>query len=216
MPKTLIALAAALLPCVASAVTLEVGAGVAKYETRGDMMWYQEGLQHSLDMSAPTFEIGLTDTAYQWDRFGLDWHAGYVYLGNVHSDAQATADQNYSRHTKTCIGACWYRNRFVGNGHMQGLKLTLEPNYTWHGVRVGIEGGVYAFVHTWNVNVYTEGGQVINTSSDHKVRFAPVLGLSVGNGNFSVVYTHYFSKTNNDPMFAIWKATDTITLRYKF
>jgi hypothetical protein len=205
-----------LFPLAAHALDIEVGAGMAKYETRGDMMWYQEGLQHKLDLKAPAFEVGLADNFYQRGGFGLDWHAGYVYLGNVHSDAYATADQNYSRFTKSCIGACWYKNRFVGNGHSQGIKLTLEPNYTYMGWRVGFEAGLFAYVRTWDVNVYTEQGQTLNTTSDRKVRVAPVVGFNVGRGGFSVALLHYFNKTYGDPMYSLWSSTTTVTLRYRF
>lgn len=201
----------------AHSADFEVGAGFAKYTTRGDMMWYQEGNPHALDMTAPAIEFGFTGNVVTRGRWGLDWHAGYAYLGNAHSDARATADHNYSKTTKSCIGQCEYLNRFVTNGHSQGLRLTLEPNYTFNGYRVGVEAGIFAYIHTFNANVWNQQDEFLgNWSSDHKVRFAPVVGASIGRGPFSVAWTHYFNKTYNDPMYAIWRGTDVVTLRYKF
>jgi hypothetical protein len=207
----------AFIPAAAMAVDIEIGAGISHYTPRGNMMWWQDGLPHKLDLNAPAFEIGLADRFYTRGRWGVDWHAGYVYLGNVHSDARATADHNYSKETKSCIGTCLYQNRFVGNGHTQGIKLTLEPNYTWNGWKLGVEGGAMAYIHTWNVNVYnSQGDLLVNTNSERKVRFAPVVGASISRGPFSVAYTHYFNKPYSDPMYSLWRATDTVTLRYRF
>lgn len=42
----------------AHAVDLELGAGFSKYNARGNMMWYQEGLPYELDLRAPVIEAG--------------------------------------------------------------------------------------------------------------------------------------------------------------
>lgn len=219
----LIAIASALLPCVASAVTVEIGAGAARYEARGNMMWYQEGLPHSLDLNAPALEIGLTGNVIERGRWGLDWHAGYAYMGNVHSDAIATPDdRNYSKATKSCVGECIAHSRFVGNGHVQGLKLTLEPTYTYNGIRFGIEAGAYVYRPTWNVTVYNwvpaKGAepQTIHANGSRSIGVSPVAGASVGFKNFSVSYLHYFNTGSGAPFHSLWKGMDTITLRYRF
>lgn len=207
----------AFIPASVFAIDIEIGVGIAHYTPRGDMMWFQKGLPHKLDLNALSLELGVVGNVVTYGRWDLDLHADYVYLGNVHTDARATADHNYSRDTQSCIGECLYKNRFVGNGHTQGIKLMLDPGYTWNGWRLGVQGGAMAYIHTWNVNVWNQDGVFLsNNSSDHRVRFAPVIGASIGRGNFSLTYTHYFNKPYADPMYSFWKATDTITLRYRF
>lgn len=216
-------IAAALLPCVASAVTVEVGAGVAHYEARGNMMWYQEGLPHRLELNAPAFELGLTGTLLERGRWGLDWHAGYAYMGTAHSDALATPDdRNYSKATKSCVGECIAHSRFVGNGHVHGIKLTLEPTYTYNGIRFGIEAGAYVYRPTWNVTVYNwipEKGaepQTITAAGNRHVGVTPVAGVSIGYGNLSVSFLHYFNTGSGAPFHSLWNGTSTLMLRYKF
>ncbi|MDT6962947.1 hypothetical protein QTN24_15725 [Cupriavidus sp. SZY C1] len=216
-------IASTLFPLAAHALDFEVGAGVARYTTRGNMMWYQEGFPHTLDLNAPAFEAGLADNFYQNGRFGIDWHASYVYMGNVHSDAIATpVDSNYDKVNKTCFGECYAMSRYVANGHNQGIKLTIEPNYTYMGWRFGLEAGAYIFRPTWHATVYdvppckTCEPQTLNVASDSRIQVAPVVGVSIGRGGFSVAALHYFNKTRGDPTFPIWKSTTTLMLKYRF
>jgi hypothetical protein len=206
-----------LFSAVARAVDFEVGGGIAHYTTRGDMMWYQEGLPHKLDLNAPVIEAGLSGNVVQQGRWGLDWRALWVYVGNVSSSAIATYDDNYDKRTKSCIGQCKALDLYTGNGHMNGLRLTLEPNYTWNGWKFGAETGVYIYRPTWHAHTYDKDGSW-HTPKDYQapIQFAPVVGASVSRGPWSLAYMHYFSKTNRDPYYAIWKATDTLTLRYRF
>lgn len=206
------------LPACAHAVDLEIGAGAAHYTPRGDMMWYQEGFPHKLGLTAPALEIGLHGNAWTSGRWGVDWRATYVYVGNVHTDAMAVSDDNYSKATKSCIGPCKRADRFVTNGHMSGVRLTIEPTYTYNGWKFGIEGGVYVYRPTFHASIYDGDGGPGQWHSDYKppIQAAPVVGLEIGRGAVSVAYMHYFSKTLRDPYYAMWKATDTLTLRYRF
>src|SRR6185369_17668114 len=77
----------AFVPASVFAVDFEIGAGIAHTTTRGNGMWYQDGFPHKLDLNAPTLEIGLSDNFIQRGRWGANWRASYIYLGNVHSDA---------------------------------------------------------------------------------------------------------------------------------
>ncbi|MEN7526989.1 hypothetical protein [Cupriavidus sp. DL-D2] len=205
------------------AVDFEIGAGVAQYTTRGDGTWYQDGFAHKLELRAPAVEIGLTDTFVTRGRWGLDWHVGGVYLGNVHSDAWATPlDSNYSAQTKSCVGECYHMSRYVANGHSIGAKLTLEPTYTFNGWRFGVEAGAYVYRPTWHATIYDVPpckacqGQTLTASSPSTIQFAPVVGVSIGRNGFSLALMHYFNKTRNDPQFAIWKSTSTLMLKYRF
>lgn len=213
--KHFLALVLLAFATAAQAVDFEIGAGAAHYTPRGNMMWYQEGLPHKLDLNAPVYEAGLVDTAWSHGRWSLDWRATFVYVGSVHSDAIATYDDNYDKATQGCIGTCAALDRYMTTGHKTGIRLTLQPTYTYNGWRFGVESGVYIYRPTFHANVYTPE-TVINVSGTTRIQFAPVVGVSVGRGPWSVAYMHYFSKTLQDPYYAIWRATDTITLRYRF
>lgn len=217
-------IAATSLPLDASAVTVEVGAGVAKYTTRGDMTWYQEGFPHKLDLNAPAFEIGLSDTAWQRGRWGVDWFAGAAYLGNVHTEAWATPqDVNYNPQTKACNGECLKLSKFVTNGHSIGLKLTLAPTYTYGHWKFALEAGAYVYRPTFHGNAFDVqlckgcySTPVVALSSPSRLQVAPVIGGTLWYKSFGLSYTHYFNRTLNDPAYAVWRNTDVITLRYRF
>lgn len=108
------------------------------------------------------------------------------------------------------------------NGHNHGIKLTLEPNYTYMGWRFGVEAGAYIFRPTWHATIYNVPPckgcepQTFNVGSESRIQASPVVGISIGRNGFSLALTHYFNKTRNDPTYAIWKSTTTATLRYRF
>lgn len=144
-------------------------------------------------------------------------------MGNVHSNAIATPDdKNYSAITKSCVGECIAHSNFVGNGNVQGMKLTLEPNYTYNGWRVGVEAGVFAFRPAWDVTVYNwvpEKGadsQTINASGERNVRVSPVVGASIGRDGLSLAYTYYFNIGSGAPFHSLWKSAHVVTIRYRF
>lgn len=216
-------IASTLLPLAAHAVDIEVGAGLVHYQPRGNMMWYQEGMPYKLDLNAPSIEAGLAGAVITHDRWGLDWHASYVYMGTVSSDAIATSDENYNKVLKSCDGPCHYKSRFVGHGNVHGIKLSLEPNFTRNGIRYGVEFGAYIFKPKWEVTLYNrpmengyEGTGAVTVSHNRKIQVAPVVGASVGYKNFSVSYLYYFNRSTGDEWHSLWKGTTTLMIKYRF
>lgn len=222
--KSLILAFAFLFSTLAHAVDIEIGAGVASFRDQGDGTWYQEGLPHKLHLTTPAFELGLTDDLYRGDKFGIAWHAGYVFLGQVRTDAVATPDDaNYSLQTKSCIGECLAHSNFTGRGYSHGVKLTLEPYYVYNGWRFGIEGGAYISRNVWKVTIYDRVGfkgdtpYTVYTNDDSGWDTYPVAGVSIGRGNFDVSYRIYWNRSKKGTINpAIWRRADTITLRYRF
>ncbi len=47
----------------AHAAQIEIGAGIAHASTNGNGTWYQEGFPHTLSLTQPVAEIGLTGAA---------------------------------------------------------------------------------------------------------------------------------------------------------
>lgn len=209
----------------AYAVDFEASIGAAKFHDLGNMTWYQEGLPHQLHLTTPAIELGVTGDIVR----GLAWHLGYVYLGRVRTDAVATPDDaNYNKETKSCNGQCIAHSNFTGRGDSHGVKITLEPYVTYRGWRIGIEGGAYISKNRWAVTVYDwipnpgdgMGPRTIRVDDDSGWRASPVVGMSVGKGNWSIVYRHYWNKSpgpGTTTMYpAIWSRTQTLSVRYRF
>ena len=224
MKRTII-FAACLAACsVAHAVPrLEMGIGVTQFQDRGNMTWYQEGLPHKLQLNSPNVEIGITDN-WEYGRFGVAYHLAAVHMGYVKTDAVATPDDaNYDPVAKGCKGECLAHSNFTGRGSNFGVRATIEPYVTYNGWRVGIEGGVYYSKNIWKMTVYDWRGIYPGEEEKRTIRVddragwmaTPVVGVTIGKGNFDVSYKHYWHKSNAE-FPAIWRGMNTITVRYKF
>jgi hypothetical protein len=216
-----------LAPLTAHAWQFEAGAGTATYETLANGIWYQEGLPHRMSMSPPAFTAGVTDLLYERESLSLSWHADYVFLGHVNTDALATTDTNYSTASKSCIGRCVSQSRFVGNGNVNGFAFTLEPTYRVQGWLFGVEAGAFLFRPTWHETVYINNllptpngqGEVVHADYAPRWQVKPVVGVSIGRGNFSVSYRYFWDKTYfnaANPYPGVWKGTHLLSLLYKF
>lgn len=207
-------------------VHLELGAGAAWYGTKGDGTWYQQGMPHSLGLSAPALLAGFTGPLWQRESWGIDWHVNYVYLGHVESDCVCTPmDQNYSPVTHQKLNLYNVQDaQFVGNGNAQGIALTLEPYFRYRGWRVGVEAGLFPYRPSWDEMIYNWApGPGIATSTitartPHAVQIGKIVGISVGRGPLSISYQHYFLPTRFDDAHspAIWKGADVLMVKYRF
>lgn len=208
-------------------VRLEFGAGVSRYSTQGDNIWYQQGMSHSLGLSAPVLSAGFTGPLWQRESWGVDWHVNYVSLGHVSSQCECTPDDaNYdtqTHHLRPVQHAVPNAN-FVGNGNAQGIAITLEPYVKYRGWRFGLEGGLFPYRPAWNMSIYNWQGdtsiapQTLHVDTPHAWQLGKVVGISVGRGPFSVVYQHYILPTRFDAAHspAIWKGADVIMVKYRY
>lgn len=217
-------LAASALP--ASAVNFEMGIGGSGYQDRGDGFWIQEGFPNKMQMAAPAFEVGITGDAWTRGRYGLAWHADWVWLGTIHTSAQATpSDENYNLKTKSCNGPCWPMSTFNGSGHDQGFIFTLEPYVTVGGYRLGVEAGPYLHKSIWSENVPNwrpspdAEPTPIAVQNENRWAWGSVVGASISRGNFTLSYKYFANKDrvkDHDTYGAIWASTQMVTLKYKF
>lgn len=207
------------LPLSAHAWDFEIGAGVARYTPMRDGIWYQEGFPHKLQLTAPALQIGVAGNLLPH----LDWHADYVYLGQVRSDAIATTDENYNLTTKSCNGTCTNRDRLIGYGSVHGIKLSLEPYFIWRGIRFAIEGGIFAFKPFYHVTGTTNPvennyqpmamGDVTHRS---KIQFSPMLGASIGYKNAELSYQYFNTRAWGDQWDTVYNRTHVLQIRYRF
>lgn len=206
------------LPIAAHAADFEIAAGVARYQPRGNGMWYQDGFPHSISLNAPAVQIGLTGNLLPH----LDWHADYVWLGQVRSDAIATSDANYGGPQQPCKGSCEWKNRLTGHGYVQGFKLSLEPYTHWNGWRFGVEAGAFVYKPYWQVDVIWRAAPDYNDSrwftikNTAAVQVAPMAGFSIGRDNVDVSYQFFLTKSLGKDQYSLYKTTHVLQLRYRF
>ncbi len=224
--KRILLFLALCMPPIAHAMQFEAEIGGASFADRGDGFWYQEGFPHRLDLQTPAVSAGFTGDVMRYGRYGLAWHADYVYIGKVHTAALAVADDaNYNLTTKGCNGECLPLGRWYGTGFSHGLRLTLEPYVMYRGWRFGVEAGYYISKNYWKMNVqdwqptFDAIPRELTVYDDGNWRAYPTFGLSIGRENFDVLLRHYRNQSRTDPTTgspAIWSYTTSLTIRYRF
>jgi hypothetical protein len=213
--KPLLLLLALPLAAHASWFTYEAGAGLTSFETE-DGRWYQQRMDHSLTTIAPEYSIGITGPVVTRGAWGVDWHLDYVNLGRASASCQCdTSDSDYAAHNTR------HTALFTGSGRALGVSLTVEP-YRWYGgLRYGLEAGAYVYRSSWSEQVYgwSVGGPPQDLSlSASRWNAAPVIGVSVGDGAWSVNYRHYFMRMNSAKQNVppLWNDADVIEIKRRF
>jgi hypothetical protein len=207
-------------------VQAELGIGAAKYQTQ-DGRWMQQGIPGGSNVTSkpPAFSLGFTGPLITRGKWGMDWHAEYVNLGRASAQCDCTPlDSNYNANAHVFAPkiAVPFAN-FTGEGRSQGVALTVEPYYWFHGARIGIEAGAYIHRDSWTEDVT---GWQIDPSvapqnlhlSDAYWSVAPVVGASVGNGRFTLSYRHYFMRLNSNSrnIPPLWNDADVLEVKVKF
>lgn len=203
----------------------EAGIGGSAYNKGQDGLWYQAGFEHKLQLTAPAVEVGITGDLYAARNWGIAYHADYAWLGTIHTDAQAVPlDANYNAQTKGCNGPCLPLARYRGTGHEAGFALTLEPYYKVGAWRWAVEAGPFIHRTVWAddvTNIYYSHTQTTPISmqlvSSDGWRVGAVVGASVGYGNLTLAYQHFFTKaSNSNAAPAIWHGVDTLLVKYRY
>lgn len=222
----------------AHAVSLEFGAGMAWYDARGDGVWYQQGLPHSLSLQSPAAMIGVTGTVTP----GWDWHVDAVDLGRATSDSWDTPDANYSLATQSCTTACPSSSlaHYMGRGGVAGLAVTLERTIerdNWH---FGLEFGPWLYHSDWHVSVpnfAAARGIATNTPASFYLPWSAdgngaiwhdasgwgagaVIGASVRRGALGLSLRCYydprdFPMSNGDAWPPLWRKQTVLMLTYR-
>lgn len=204
---------------------IEGAIGGAAYQHGPNGLWYQDGFQHRLDLTAPAIEVGFTGDLYQTQRWGLSWHLDYAWLGTIHTQAMATPnDANYDANTKSCNGPCWPLANYMGSGHDSGFMLTLEPHLNWGNWRFGVEAGPYYHRNVWAMNVEgwvsspTATPENISVQNTRHWRLDYVAGTSIGYKNVSLTYQYFHNGepvSASNPYAPIWRNTHVLLVRYR-
>src|ERR1700694_4778167 len=145
-----------LIPLAAHAWQFEAGVGASYSKDMGDGTWVQQGAPNNHEqLRAPAYLLGVTgDITHH-----LAWHADYAYSSTITAGCTCTADDaHYNPHTHQIVGNPTRWGAFNGQGHTQGVMLTLEPNYTYRGVRFGAEAGPWEYWNRWHEKAIADYG----------------------------------------------------------
>ena len=186
----IILLIIALIALPLHAAELEIGTGLTKFGRSDNGTWWQAGNPHSLDLTSQSFKIGITQERGRWRS-----HVGLEFLGQHSSWCYATSDHAYF------TGGDYPFSNYYGKGHVTGLYLTQGPQYRAGGLEWHPHAGLYAYRAKWTVYIpdwvpCTEGPdgpnckpdtpRVFGVRSKNEILITPLVGLSVGRGNWFV------------------------------
>lgn len=172
----------------------EAGIGASHVSDMGDGTWIQRGAPNNREQqNSPAFLAGITGQIAQRGAWDARWHLDYTYIGTYTASVDGVPDQNYdpvSHKVHNWSGAQRY-SPFNGGGHTQGIPLTLDVGYTWHGYRLGAEVGAWAYRQSWHESLYDLTDQDVHFIRAPKTQFGYVAGVRLDRGAFGVSYRYY-------------------------
>jgi hypothetical protein len=200
MKKAAIAVIFALASVVAHAdsisdyVQFEAGIGGSHISDMGDGVWVQQGAPNNREkQTTPAFMAGFTGPLYQNGAYDVRWHLDYTYIDTYAASVDGVPDENYNPITHQVVNMqdIPRLEPFNGQGHTQGVPLTLDAGYTWHGYRFGVEAGAWVYWQTWHESLYALDNEWHNLSHKTVPQLGYIIGARVERGNFALSYRYY-------------------------
>lgn len=197
----------------ASWFDFEAGVGAAHSTDVGDGVWVQQGSPGNHEkLNTPAYLVGITGDITDH----LAWHADYVYLGGLSAGVKGVPDENYNPRTHQIVGTPTHYGVFNGQGHTQGVMLTLEPHLTYHGLRFGVEAGPFLYWATWHETLDGLDGNHYNLSHKTVPQLGGVAGVSVGAGDWRIAYRYFYQRQKWNSYPALQTGAHMITLEKRF
>ena len=210
----LTALAAYMVAVPVHAVDFEIGTGVTQYEKQPNGVWYQNGFPSDMDMTGTAISIGVSK------QYGsLRYRIEYLSLGQVMSNANATTDQNYSPHYVSTCGSTCEVNKFQGWGDVWGTVFSVSRPVHAFGLPLYAEGGLWAYVPKWRVEVYSlppNPELIASVKHDPKLEIGPMLGFGIRYSGVDVGVRYLYAEANGDQWPAIYKGAYTLMVKAYF
>jgi len=220
--------ALSLLSCAAKAqdwFQFEAGAGLA-ISRDSDGQWVQYGEPHTETRSAPSVMLGATGPIWSSGRFGIDWHADFLYNSQIEASCSCVPDADYNPVTHQVISHEALPAYFSGSGREIGFMLTVAP-YVWvDGFKVSAEGGAYIFRQFWNETVvYPDDPAIYPASYNNKIvddshhpvwQLTWTAGVSVSRGPWTLAYHFLPDVAPWNPFPGLIQKTHLITMTYRF
>lgn len=190
----------------------EVGLGAARTGDMGDGIWVQKkGVPDSEETISPAVVLGISADVYRAGNLDLRGRLDYVYFGQQHASCFCVPDADYAARNYNAP-----RGAFNGFGHVQGISLTVEPGYTWHGYRLSVEAGPWVNWSTWHESVVESYGLRINANHRTTPEIGYVLGAGIERGNVSVHYRYYSLRQAWNPYPGLQTGAHMIVLEKRF
>ncbi|HUX81019.1 MAG TPA: hypothetical protein VMV38_01715 [Candidatus Paceibacterota bacterium] len=206
------------LSAFASGGTFEVGGGVNRYRSVGNGVWYQKGFPYHLQLHSSVWMLGWQQPITEH----LVFHADWLSLGKAASDSWDTPiDANYNASEHRCYGACVSMAHFVGHGSASGLALSLSQHFGQSGWFF-VNAGLYVNRVRWEEDVYHWQPLLLVPARDlhvaHRTHWevAPMVGIGVQFGNFSLVGQYISVQATRDAFPAIFHGADVVLATVRF
>lgn len=173
---------------LALAVVLETGA--TRYDIQPDGIWRQAGAApYTLVRNTPQVSIGVARGP---------WSAGYTHLGQIRSDALATAADAFYVGGR-CAQWCNDLPRYMGAGYVHGVFVRRDWNL---GSGWRVEAGAFAYQPRWRVHVRgwwpgqnggtpADGLRDFTVTARERLSATPTVGLSWGGNDWRAVVRVY-------------------------
>lgn len=199
---------------VVSNIGMEAEVGVNRYDIQPDGTWYQKAFPHEIKKTSTMFSIGLNGPLGDT----LQWHAGYVNLGRIHSDAMVTDEIGSHRYNPFSKNGCSHGRckmvRAVGDGYTHGLMLSVDNDRKDH---KGFVAGAGMFIgkSKWKVHALTERA---DWQMEHKapLSVAPMVRFGYAFGNGSTVSYMYIHHNSDRDFSALQRGSHVVSYRYQF
>ena len=206
---------AAVLPAY---IRPELGFGWQVSKDMGDGTWYQQGSpNYTRRMNGAAYLAGVTGEVWRSGNASLRYHLDYVYYGGMNAGCECVSDADYNPQTHEIRDPQSHpaMNPFHGQGHVQGVPLTLDAGYDFGPVRVGIEAGMWIYWATWHESAILDGVPV-DASHVTVPQLGYVTGLRFDYGPASLSWRYYNVRQRWNPFPGTVTGTNMITLTYRY
>jgi hypothetical protein len=187
----------------------EVGLGAAHTKDIGDGTWVQYNVPYTEHLNTPAYLVGATGALYEHNAWSLHYHLDYTYIGTYRASCLCVSDAAYAVHQYSAG-----RHYFDGSGHTQGISLTLEPGYTYHGYRFAAEAGPWVYWESWHERA--DLNPTVHVSHRPDTQLGWVAGASVTRGHWSLSYRYYSQHQKWNPYPSLTSGSHVVMLKYVF
>ena len=116
--------------------------------TLEDGTWWQRGMNHSIQSTAPVWRVGVG-----W-QFNDQWSIQAHFIRtNTSLTSEFVPDANYDHKRHVCVSGCDQRQALRATDKMQGVDLSVTRSFQVGPVQPFVKVGAAIFEHQFTVNV---------------------------------------------------------------
>jgi hypothetical protein len=197
---------------------IEAGLGAAHVSDVQDGVWVQQGAHNNHEnQNTPAVMAGFTGQLYARGNWDARYHADYIYIGKFSASVEGVPDDQYDPVRHQIVHYQGERfSPFSGQGHVQGIPLTLDVGYTYRGWRFGAEAGAWVYWQTWHESLYALDNEWHDLSHKTTAQIGYVVGASVERGPLSLSYRYYQISQRWNPYPGLATGAHVAMVRYRF